>query len=100
MSEFIYGIGLIVWFILIFSYKDDFVNATIIKKKWGYVMQILIGISITIVTVFTIYYDGRKDVENAYIEALKGNNPYKMEFKYKRIDSTFIPVDTLYIHIK
>jgi uncharacterized membrane protein YeiB len=35
-----------------------------------------------------------------YIQALKGNNPYKMEIRYELKDSIYIPVDTLYIKIK
>ena len=36
----------------------------------------------------------------AYKEALKGNNPYKMEIRYELYDSIYIPKDTVFIKIE
>lgn len=36
--------------------------------------------------------------EEAYINSLKGKNPYKMEIRYGLKDSLYIPKDTVYIN--
>ena len=41
-----------------------------------------------------------KGKEAAYKEALKGNNPYKMEIRYELYDSIYIPKDTVFIKIE
>lgn len=51
-------------------------------------LGLLIGLSL---------YGVDSSANKAYKEALKGNNPYEIKVVYEQQDSTYIPVDTLFI---
>mgnify|MGYP000591948470 CR=1 FL=1 len=64
------------------------------KDKVLYFYLLLLAMSI-LGGVFT--YRVGNSANKAYKEALKGNNPYEIKVVYEQQDSTYIPVDTLFI---
>ena len=59
--------------------------------------------SILLIYIFIVCFMGTVAIttytqeKETAINALKGNNPYKMEIIYQLKDSVYIPVDTIYV---
>ena len=55
---------------------------------------------IIFISIGTIIVGALLGEKDAYKEALKGNNPYKMEVRYELQDSIFYPKDTVFTKIE
>ena len=53
-----------------------------------------IGIAGIILLTAGVLLQGEK---NAYKDSLEGNNPYKKEYIYKQVDSTYVIIDSVYV---
>jgi len=84
--------GGIVWcilFILLFI--------SILIETWDFIVRWMLFVLFTLCSVLLFIEIGSKE---AYCNALAGKNPYKMEIRYELKDSTYVPVDTIYVKIK
>jgi len=64
------------------------------KKNGKALMMFFIGLIGIVCLSLGENLKGEKD---AYENALNGNNPYKKEYIYKQIDSTYVIVDSVYV---
>ena len=46
---------------------------------------------------FLFFSAGKESSDRSYINSLNGNNPYRKEYIYKQIDSTYVIVDSVYV---
>ena len=90
------AICLLYWYLIfLFGSKDNYTEHTYTYSMWKIISG---GLSILLTIVFLYFGTVLFQEKYTAIKCLKGNNPYKMEIKYFKInDSTYIPVDTNYI---
>lgn len=63
-------------------------------KDW----LIPIGAGVLVISVFVMGVSaGQAGEEHAYKESLNGNNPYKKEYIYKQVDSSYVIMDSVYV---
>lgn len=84
-----------IWIILFFSYKEK--DKIFSYTRRNIIIRIIAGGLLFVSLVYVVEDDKNKLVKDAYINAINGKNPYEMEIKYIKKDTSFIPTDTIYV---
>jgi len=63
-------------------------------RAWRVAVAIMVFMIGMAIYSFGVAVRSEKD---AYINSLEGNNPYKKEYIYKQVDSTYVIIDSVYV---